>query len=112
MTVIASLLMCAAGALWLGRKSFDPGNDACCTRLLICIVLNAAALCIWAAITDTPQAFLIWLAHGLGIGMLVLTVNIIASLKTHNARPLQPVAGYMIVMLLIALCGPAANAFS
>jgi hypothetical protein len=53
---------------------------------------------------------LLWLEHGLGIGLLVLTVNIASSIKTHSPRPLQPVAGYLLVMLLIGLCGPAIEA--
>ena len=110
MTLIASLLMGVAGTLWVGRRSCSFQCDDCCTRLLSCILLNAAALCIWIGLAETAQAFLLWLAHGLGIGLLVLTVNTIASLRTHSPRPLQPVAGYVIVMLLIGLCGPAAGA--
>ncbi len=110
MMLIASLLMCLAGSLWLGRRSCSLRCDDCCTRLLSCILLNAAALCLWIGIADTAQAFLLWLEHGLAIGLLVLTVNITTSMKTHSPRPLQPVAGYVLVMLLIGLCGPATGA--
>ena len=110
MTLVASLLMCTAGALWIGRRSCSLSCDDCCTRLLSCILLNAAALCIWIAFAETAEAFLLWLAHGLGISIFVLTINITASLKTHSPRPLQPVAGYVIVMLLIGICGPASGA--
>jgi hypothetical protein len=110
MMLIASLLMCAAGLLWLGRLSCSLSCDDCCTRLLSCILLNAIALCLWISVADTAQAFLLWLEHGLGIGLLVLGVNLVSSMKTHSPRPLQPVAGYVLVMLLIGLCGPAAGA--
>lgn len=110
MELIASLLMCVAGVLWLGKRSCTLKCDDCCTRLLSCILLNAAALSLWIAIADTAQAFLLWLEHGLGIGLLVLGVNIASSIKTHSPRPLQPVAGYVLVMLLIGLCGPAIGA--
>ena len=110
MTLIASLLMGVAGTLWIGRRSCTLKCDDCCTRLLICILLNAASLCIWIGIAETAQAFLLWLEHGLAIGLFALTVNIATSIKTHSPRPLQPVAGYVIVMLLIGLCGPATGA--
>ncbi len=110
MALIASLLMCLAGTLWLGKRSCSLQCDDCCTRLLICILLNAAALCIWIGIAETSEAFLLWLEHGLATGLLVLTTNIVSSIKTHSPRPLQPVAGYVIVMLLIGICGPATGA--
>lgn len=110
MGLMASLLMCVAGVLWLGKRSCTFQCDDCCTRLLSCILLNTAALCLWIGVADTAQAFLLWLEHGLGIGLLVFTVNIATSMKTHSPRPLQPVAGYVMVMLLIGLCGPATGA--
>lgn len=110
MALTASLLMCIAGVLWIGKRSCTLQCDDCCTRLLACMLLNAAALCLWIGIADTAQAFLSWLEHGLSIGLLVLTVNIASSIKTHSPRPLQPVAGYVLVMLLIGLCGPATGA--
>lgn len=99
-----------AGTLWLGKRSCSLCCDDCCTRLLSCILLNAGALCLWIGGTDTSNAFLLWLAHGLGISLFVLTINIAASVRTHSPRPLQPVAGYVIVMLLIGICGPATGA--
>ncbi|TXI09354.1 MAG: hypothetical protein E6Q76_05945 [Rhizobium sp.] len=107
---LASLLMCVAGVMWLGKRSCSLQSDDCCTRLLSCILLNAAALCLWMSLVDTAQAFLLWLEHGLAVGLLVLAANVISSVRTHSPRPLQPVAGYVMVMLLIGLCGPAAGA--
>ena len=107
MMAFASLLMGVAASLWLGRRSINLRDDDSCSRLLGSILLNAAALCVWAGCASDTNTLLLWLGHGLGGGLLVLLVNGIAGLRIHSTRPLQPVAGYITVMVLLALFGAA-----
>jgi hypothetical protein len=106
-SALASLSMLLAAGHWLRvmRCALTPEREL--DRLLSCIVLNAMALSLWITVEPTARAFRLWLGHGVVLGLLLLMLTALRGWRVHKLRLLRPVAGYLLLILLIGLLGPA-----